>query len=113
MFDFKNPKNWPEDFDKENGCYINICSRCDSEFMGHKRRHLCRECNPPEIKKEQPKTQKEYDKELAQKLIELYDSEYAKAYYSDSDKPKPKITFSSNNKNFVTFDVEEDGDVPF
>lgn len=41
-----NPrKNWTEDFDYENGQYICTCLRCKEEFLGHKGRCLCKECD--------------------------------------------------------------------
>ena len=36
--------NWKEDFSHENGNYMNICIRCDEEFLGHKRRVICKKC---------------------------------------------------------------------
>lgn len=39
------PCDWPEDFDHENGMYSNTCACCGVEFMGHKRRVICRECS--------------------------------------------------------------------
>ncbi len=36
--------NWTEDFSHENGNYMNICIRCDQEFLGHKRRVICKKC---------------------------------------------------------------------
>lgn len=37
-------RNWPEDFNHENGQYFNRCIECDKEFMGHKRRMVCKKC---------------------------------------------------------------------
>ncbi len=36
--------DWTEDFSHENGNYINACIVCKNEFMGHKRRVVCRVC---------------------------------------------------------------------
>lgn len=36
--------NWTEDFSYENGNYMNMCIRCDQEFLGHKRRVICKKC---------------------------------------------------------------------
>jgi hypothetical protein len=36
--------NWTEDFSHENGNYMNMCIRCDQEFLGHKRRVICKKC---------------------------------------------------------------------
>lgn len=38
-------KDWAEDFVLENGNYLNTCSVCESEFMGHKMRRECRSCS--------------------------------------------------------------------
>ncbi len=38
------PGDWPEDFEHENGNYQNICVRCQSLFVGYKRRHVCKVC---------------------------------------------------------------------
>lgn len=37
-------KNWTEDYQHENGNYLCTCNQCDHEFIGHKRRVICREC---------------------------------------------------------------------
>ena len=37
-------KDWIEDFDKENGLYTCICNLCSSDFIGYKRRFICKEC---------------------------------------------------------------------
>jgi hypothetical protein len=37
-------KDFPEDFDHENGNYHNICCKCNEIFTGHKRRVFCKEC---------------------------------------------------------------------
>jgi len=36
--------DWPEDSDQENGNYFNKCMKCDSDFVGNKRRHFCKSC---------------------------------------------------------------------
>jgi len=36
--------NWTEDFPHENGNYENVCIRCESHFLGHKRRVVCKKC---------------------------------------------------------------------
>jgi len=36
------PHDWPEDYAHENGQYVNICIVCSVQFVGHKRRHVCR-----------------------------------------------------------------------
>ena len=37
-------KDWPEDFDDENGQYCNRCFYCGELFLGHKRRIICKVC---------------------------------------------------------------------
>lgn len=44
MPEAQSNKSWPEDFNHENGKYINICTYCKGQFMGHKRRVICKEC---------------------------------------------------------------------
>ena len=40
------PENdWPEDADHENGKYFNKCVCCACDFIGHKRRHVCKRCH--------------------------------------------------------------------
>jgi hypothetical protein len=38
-------KDWPEDASHENGNYFNMCSVCDEQFIGHKRRMICKQCS--------------------------------------------------------------------
>lgn len=44
---FDNPRSWPEDFDGENGRYLNSCAGCKREFIGNKHRISCKECAAP------------------------------------------------------------------
>jgi hypothetical protein len=37
-------KDWPEDFNHENGRYQCRCVVCGGMFYGHKRRVVCKEC---------------------------------------------------------------------
>ena len=37
--------DWPEDFPHENGNYMCRCIQCGKNFMGHKRRCVCKTCN--------------------------------------------------------------------
>lgn len=41
--------DWPEDFDHENGQYMNVCRTCDGVFRGHKRRVTCKRCATPTL----------------------------------------------------------------
>ncbi len=36
--------DWPEDASHENGNYHCMCMGCGSDFIGHKRRVVCRKC---------------------------------------------------------------------
>lgn len=37
--------DWHEDAGHENGSYYCKCLSCDADFVGHKRRHICRKCH--------------------------------------------------------------------
>jgi hypothetical protein len=37
-------RDWMEDFSHENGSYQCLCCICEQEFIGHKRRVVCRVC---------------------------------------------------------------------
>jgi hypothetical protein len=39
-----SPRSWHEDFCLENGNYIRVCCYCREEFIGYKRRVVCRKC---------------------------------------------------------------------
>jgi hypothetical protein len=36
--------SWEEDFLHENGNYMNVCRLCNKEFLGNKRRYVCKCC---------------------------------------------------------------------
>lgn len=38
-------RDWPEDFEHENGNYMNTCCECRNTFTGHKRRFICKACS--------------------------------------------------------------------
>jgi uncharacterized OB-fold protein len=40
----ENPGDYPEDFEMENGLYMNQCRECGNMFCGHKRRGICKVC---------------------------------------------------------------------
>jgi hypothetical protein len=42
----EHPGDWPEDFQHENGCYMNRCCGCGLIFHGYKRRNSCKLCAP-------------------------------------------------------------------
>jgi len=37
--------SYKDDFNLENGYYLNTCKCCLDEFFGHKRRTVCKECD--------------------------------------------------------------------
>lgn len=37
-------RDWPEDFEHDNGQYMHSCVDCGSKFVGHKYRITCRAC---------------------------------------------------------------------
>lgn len=44
--------DYKEDFSHENGNYSNICTYCHQEFLGHKRRVVCKKCLNKALKKD-------------------------------------------------------------
>ena len=40
-------RDWPEDFELENGNYLRICIICAEQFLGYKRRFVCKVCAIP------------------------------------------------------------------
>lgn len=45
-----NPeKDWPEDFDHENGMYYCRCIHCKDLFIGYKRRAVCKLCSDTSV----------------------------------------------------------------
>jgi len=44
---YESDRSFKEDYDHENGQYINVCMYCKNQFMGHKRRVCCKECQKP------------------------------------------------------------------
>jgi predicted phosphodiesterase len=55
MINIEQERNWPEDFNHENGNYQNKCCCCDNLFMGHKRRPICKKCMGDDISLEDAK----------------------------------------------------------
>ena len=52
-------RDWPEDFNYENGCYSCKCLTCKNRFLGHKRRLTCKVCEET----------REFRKELVDVLV--------------------------------------------
>ena len=40
----QHERSWTEDFGHENGHYFSTCCECGRQFVGHKRRVMCRVC---------------------------------------------------------------------
>ena len=40
----QHERSWTEDFGPENGHYFSTCCECGRQFVGHKRRAMCRMC---------------------------------------------------------------------
>ena len=47
---FDSIKNWNDDYEGIVGGYINKCAICEENFLGNKRRFVCKECYYSEIK---------------------------------------------------------------
>ena len=45
MNDTKPEKDWQEDWHHENGMYYCRCVHCKEQFIGYKRRVVCKECS--------------------------------------------------------------------
>ncbi len=43
-FNLSRDKNFPEDSWMENGSYICVCRFCNEQFVGYKRRIVCKQC---------------------------------------------------------------------
>lgn len=56
--DTKPEKDWPEDWPHENGMYYCRCIHCKEQFLGYKRRVVCRECD---VTMKKPVEQEKYD----------------------------------------------------
>ena len=48
----EDERSWVEDREHENGNYYNLCGHCGRQFIGHKRRVVCKSCATlvPEVK---------------------------------------------------------------
>jgi hypothetical protein len=47
-------KSWQQDFVSEDGNYVSNCAICHCDFIGHKRRVVCRECQEKLAEKRPP-----------------------------------------------------------
>jgi len=46
--DPNSPRNWTEDYERENGKYTCFCRTCNNTFLGYKRRLICKVCSNKE-----------------------------------------------------------------
>lgn len=44
LIENKHLGNWTEDYSHENGNYLCKCFQCNENFVGHKRRIICKKC---------------------------------------------------------------------
>lgn len=51
----EHKRSYHEDYEHENGEYMNECYRCRNFFVGHKRRVCCKMCLPTVIEKTKDK----------------------------------------------------------
>lgn len=65
--------DWPEDEPHKNGQYENNCFECNSIFIGHKRRFLCKVCDAKISEEWNSKTEEEKC-DVILKSCELVDS---------------------------------------
>ena len=71
-------RDWPEDATHENGNYRNICLACDSNFIGHKDRHICRRCHfqaRARYAAMTPEEQSEHDTKVLVELLKFMEAE--------------------------------------
>ena len=67
--------DWHEDAPHENGQYFNRCLSCDEDFIGHKRRHICRKCHyeaKARYDAMTPEEQAAHDAFIAGEIAEFY-----------------------------------------
>jgi hypothetical protein len=97
-------RNWHEDYNLENGKYYNFCAICSNEFLGHKRRVICRQCfiEGKEVEEKDPmdadscvtccqavikeliKAQKEVTAETRRAAKQVYSARYRLTNYPES-----------------------------
>lgn len=69
------PRDWPDDFPDENGKYMHKCFQCDSEFIGHKHRLICRACDDANKRKWDAMTNEEREaasKRFAEAVADVF-----------------------------------------
>lgn len=65
--------DWIQDADHENGQYFGKCLSCGVDFIGHKRRQVCRKCQKASDEKWAAMTEMERQSELL-KMAEALES---------------------------------------
>lgn len=63
--------DWMEDAGHENGQYFGKCLTCGADFIGHKRRHVCRKCQKVSDERWTAMTEMERQSELIKMAEEL------------------------------------------
>lgn len=68
-------RNWKEDFHLENGNYTCICTICDEQFLGYKRRIYCKLCHDG--------LETQMERRYRNKILEKIDDLRAKILYNE------------------------------
>lgn len=63
--------DWTEDSDHENGNYFGKCSTCGCDFIGHKRRFICKKCKAEDDARWAAMTEEERQSELCKMATAL------------------------------------------
>ena len=82
-------RDWVEDFEHENGQYFCQCFECDEQFMGHKRRYVCKVCHT-KAKEAFEALSEEEQKAVMEKKVED-----AKEFFEKMDGFKPRANHTS------------------
>lgn len=61
-------RDWPDDFQDENGNYSCMCFACGNIFTGHKRRNICKVCAEKSNLKQPPMTDSALVQEVRQAI---------------------------------------------
>lgn len=77
-----DPRDWPEDWDHDNGMYMCKCHHCSNVFIGHKRRMTCKLCNASQKERWDNLTpeQRDIESKEAYRLIEEFFQEIKKTW---------------------------------
>ena len=67
--------SWPEDYSDENGAYESRCIQCETPFLGHKDRLICKVCDGENRKKYDAMTdeeKREANRRLAEAVRDVF-----------------------------------------